>query len=282
MNASPNAMNGDNDCELREVTIKVREIKPPSPRRFLLTCFGIAVTCCVAIYVFLVSAFQLQPPKVDFNLYIMAMSYQPEFCYQNREDDLPGCSHPREFWKSHLTIHGLWPDFADGGWPQFCTKEKLNNATISPILSQLEQYWPNVKALQPTSEHFLESWQHEWSKHGTCTGLTQKEYFQAALNNFVETPNLIAQNYGGRVNKSDLLKSYGIETVLHCSNKEWLSEVWICLGVSDTGEPLQRVACPKSAGEDNTCESEEIRIAKFPGSEWVSFESLLHSNVNVA
>ena len=44
------------------------------------------------------------------DLYIMAMSHQPEFCYQHKSEGWEGCQHPRDYWKSHLTIHGLWPE----------------------------------------------------------------------------------------------------------------------------------------------------------------------------
>lgn len=44
------------------------------------------------------------------DLYIMAMSHQPEFCYQHKSEGWEGCQHPRDYWKTHLTIHGLWPE----------------------------------------------------------------------------------------------------------------------------------------------------------------------------
>lgn len=44
------------------------------------------------------------------DLFIMAMSYQPEFCFQHKKAGYSGCQHPRDFWKKSLTIHGLWPE----------------------------------------------------------------------------------------------------------------------------------------------------------------------------
>lgn len=44
------------------------------------------------------------------DLFIMAMSHQPEFCFQHKKAGYSGCQHPRDFWKKSLTIHGLWPE----------------------------------------------------------------------------------------------------------------------------------------------------------------------------
>ena len=45
------------------------------------------------------------------------------------------------------------------------------------------QYWPNYN-YDPSSPDYTEFWQHEWSKHGTCTGLEQYTYFNTALQMF--------------------------------------------------------------------------------------------------
>ena len=45
----------------------------------------------------------------SFDVLQMVMVYAPEFCYLNRMKDYPGCVHPEEYWKSHLTIRGMYP-----------------------------------------------------------------------------------------------------------------------------------------------------------------------------
>lgn len=248
------------DSEMQQdPALNLREhMEPSSNRQFLLFCLVVTALSFASLVT-------LEPTKkVTFDLYVMSMSYQPEFCYKNRHEHWPGCTHPEAFWKTHLTIHGLWPEFTDGTWPQFCTHEVLDNATIAPLLPRMEQYWPNVKALQPTAKDFYEFWQHEWSKHGTCSGLNQKQYFEAALNHFLDTPDLISQNYGGVINKKDLLEAYGDHTILVCQGQHWLSEVRICVGAMSDGEPMQRVACPKAAEAEDSCLGDEIHIATFP------------------
>jgi ribonuclease T2 len=204
--------------------------------------------------------------SVQFDLYIMSMSYQPQFCYQNRHEMWPGCTNPQDYWKNHLTIHGMWPEFSNGKWPEYCTHKTLNKHVIEPLLPRLDHYWPNVKATMPNSTNYYDFWQHEWSKHGTCSGLDAKTYFETALRHFVDTPEVISKNYGGTVLKSDILKGYGDDRIiLVCQDKQWLSEVRICLSVDKNGHPLQQVACPKAAEDSvSSCEGEHIRISKFP------------------
>ena len=44
-----------------------------------------------------------------FDFYVYSMSYQPEFCRENKER-FAGCHSFREDWEGQLTIHGLWPN----------------------------------------------------------------------------------------------------------------------------------------------------------------------------
>jgi ribonuclease I len=53
---------------------------------------------------------QVATEKADFDFYVFSMSYQPEFCYAHRPDHYAGCQQPMNYWKTHLTIHGLWPE----------------------------------------------------------------------------------------------------------------------------------------------------------------------------
>lgn len=77
------------------------------------------------------------------------------------------------------SIHGLWPD------PEasctFCTTEAFATSKLSSTtLSGMKQYWPTCQSGN-TNEDF---WSHEWSKHGTCTGMTQNTYFSKGLSLF--------------------------------------------------------------------------------------------------
>jgi len=73
---------------------------------------------------------------------------------------------------STYTLHGLWPPTNDCGGPPF------SEAAIKSIESQLSVYWASCPEY---SQSNLEFWDHEWTKHGTCSGLDEKPFFSAAL-----------------------------------------------------------------------------------------------------
>lgn len=197
------------------------------------------------------------------DLYIMAMSHQPEFCYQNKSQNYAGCKRPSDYMKTHLTIHGLWPEYSDGTWPSMCSREPLSKQVVDNLKEGLNFYWPNVKEPETDPEHD-EFWSHEWSKHGTCSGLAQKDYFMAALKHSLPTPDIV--QHGSTVAKKDLLEAYGgaDKVVAVCAGKgKYLSEVRSCLSVGSDGSPQGQIACPQKTLEEDSC-GDTIIISKFP------------------
>ena len=102
------------------------------------------------------------------------------------------------------SIHGLWPEYGNSSWPQFCNKTKyadLTHSSIKPILLDLEKYWYSgcydylfyavMDVLYDMEPLFIYSdqanwkfWTHEWQKHGTCTNYTVLEYFSTGIKLF--------------------------------------------------------------------------------------------------
>lgn len=78
---------------------------------------------------------------------------------------------------SEFSIHGLWPDYIGGGYPQFCTKQRFDFKIIEPILDDLNHHWNSCSG---KSRSF---WAHEFQKHATCfePPTTELEYFTNAL-----------------------------------------------------------------------------------------------------
>ena len=87
----------------------------------------------------------------SFDFYVYALSYQPEFCYN--QPSYPGCSVAirDEEWQSELTIHGMWPEFADGTYPQTCSEEsefsEYYNQKLTPN-HNLHHPWGSVSKCQ--------------------------------------------------------------------------------------------------------------------------------------
>jgi ribonuclease T2 len=63
---------------------------------------------------------------------------------------------------SYFTLHGLWPENADGTYPQTCSNAQFDPAQVAPIQASLDKYWVSLNG---PSETF---WAHEYEKHGTC------------------------------------------------------------------------------------------------------------------
>lgn len=107
---------------------------------------------------------QNTPGRFDF--YVLALSWSPSFCASERErapgrtPDQQCGSRPYAF-----VVHGLWPQY-EKGYPSYCQvpAPRLDRTTVSSALE-----------LMP-SPHLVF---HEWDRHGTCSGMNAREYFDA-------------------------------------------------------------------------------------------------------
>lgn len=85
---------------------------------------------------------------------------------------------------SEYTIHGLWIDYKDGGYPQFCHNTPFIKEDLQPILKTLETNWHSC--IHGKGKDNYSFWKHEFKKHATCfpTQLTELEYFSKTLELF--------------------------------------------------------------------------------------------------
>jgi ribonuclease T2 len=93
----------------------------------------------------------------DFAYYVLSLSWSPAFCLSS-----PGeaeCSGPRRF---GFIVHGLWPQ-NETGWPEHCD---VRRAVPDDVVQSMADLMPSRVLVY-----------HEWSTHGTCSGLEPAAYF---------------------------------------------------------------------------------------------------------
>lgn len=93
----------------------------------------------------------------EFDFYVLTLSWSPDYCAANGTRDQQQCGSGK---KLGFVLHGLWPQYKTG-YPANCSTEKL------PL--EVKQQFVN---LYPSNKLY----DHEWEKHGTCSGKTPAEY----------------------------------------------------------------------------------------------------------
>ena len=190
-------------------------------------------------------------------IYVYAYSWTPGFCYNQ---NYPGCESPQSYWKTNFTIHGLWPQYAVNGYPASCTTEPFDAGIPQQIgINKMIEYWPDVQ-YDINSSSYDSFWQHEWSKHGTCSGLSQLDYFERALSltNYIPTPEILQEYIGKNMNADTLRNAFGGAdyVALQCNN-QILNGAYTCWGQNDHIPSLQ-IACPASVVAEDTCKSSSV------------------------
>ncbi len=176
-----------------------------------------------------------------FDFYLMSFSWSPGFCATaaGRSDTLQ-CGQGRQF---SFVLHGLWPEYLQGGWPQDCSTEAADQTAINSILN-----------IMPSAELAA----HEWLKHGTCSGLSPKDYFEEAEDAFhsVQVP----AQYQAPVRQVNVSPSQ-LQQDFVAANPKMSSEdlVVVC---SSNGRYLQEVRfCLTPDLEARACNAETLREA---------------------
>ena len=97
----------------------------------------------------------------QFDYYVLSLSWAPTYCLTHA-DDSQECSG-----KGYgFVLHGLWPQFDAGGYPENCPTEFELSADAA---AKGRTNYPSERLMQ-----------HEWQEHGTCSGLDAREYFTMA------------------------------------------------------------------------------------------------------
>ncbi|GIL65539.1 hypothetical protein Vafri_19284, partial [Volvox africanus] len=194
----------------------------------------------------------------DFDYFLLVRQWPGSYCTKHE------CPFLQDRW-FHFTIHGLWPNYNDGTWPQFCNPDSVfNEDELTDLLVEMRNEWPCT---------FMDSnnafWEHEWTKHGTCATdvlPTEYSYFDTVLMLHMQYNLQDALKAAGIVPSKDVVyrtkdledaiaKMYGVRPIIQCDEDGQLSEIWMCL---DRG--LQHFDCDVSSLGDtnNTCDTVTI------------------------
>ena len=190
-------------------------------------------------------------------MYVFAYSWTPGFCIGQT---YPGCNAPQSYWKNNFTIHGLWPQYTTSGYPSTCTTEAFNSSITDSIgMDIMVEKWPDVQ-YDIDSSSYDSFWEHEWTKHGTCSGLSQYDYFTNALEltNILITPELIHNSIGLNVSADDLRSSIAdpMTVSLQCKNQQ-LTGVYTCWQ-QQNGIPTKLFTCPDDVLHEDTCTDTDL------------------------
>lgn len=112
-------------------------------------------------------------------------------------------------------IHGLWPEVCEEcpscGYPTFCNPRAVWNQTaLDPIAQTIQTLWyPGVPL--PNNTLIV----HEWLKHGSCTDLTELEYFNTTICLYrnMQEQGMIAKRCKGRQTQCSLLLNADFESI---------------------------------------------------------------------
>jgi len=99
----------------------------------------------------------------SFDYYLLTLSWAPQFCAtQSSSASSSECDPAHHY---GFVVHGLWPQNDDGSYPQHCASARpVASATVQQMLTIM----PSRGLIQ-----------HEWETHGTCSGLSAQDYFEA-------------------------------------------------------------------------------------------------------
>ena len=113
------------------------------------------------LMILLASGAAAQDRSGEFDYYVMALSWSPNWC--NRTGDARG-SPQCDPGKGHgWILHGLWPQY-ERGYPEYCnTSERQPSRRMTSDMADIM----GTSGL---------AW-HQWKKHGTCSGLSAPDYY---------------------------------------------------------------------------------------------------------
>ena len=101
------------------------------------------------------------PQGSGFDFYVLSLSWSPSYCEtEGAEANQQQCGSTRPY---AFVVHGLWPQF-EHDYPEYCPtrRDRVPDALVATLLDIM----PSAGLIG-----------HQWRKHGSCSGLSQADYF---------------------------------------------------------------------------------------------------------
>ena len=102
----------------------------------------------------------------EFDFYVLSLSWSPSFCEAASERGNSGRSQQAQCGGRPFSfvVHGLWPQY-ERGFPEYCQR---------PASRLARNIMTSMLDLMPAPGLIF----NEWDKHGTCSGLGERAYFE--------------------------------------------------------------------------------------------------------
>lgn len=131
----------------------------------------------------------------NFDYYVLSLSWSPTYCQTSGRNAAPlqcRASKPHRF-----IVHGLWPQY-ERGWPDYCPADR--RAPDRTVVDNMLDIMPSRSLIG-----------HQWTKHGTCSGLDPEAYFdltRAAFTRVTIPPALRTLERPSQANPDSVEKAF--------------------------------------------------------------------------
>ena len=141
--------------------------------------------------------------------YALAISWEPAFCLTNSSKPECQSETPSRHDAQYFSLHGLWPQ--SGSYCGATATQKSNDQagkwSLLPAVTLQSTTEALLKVDEPGTMSDLE--RHEWIEHGTCSGLSQQNFFAPtlAMLDGINASNLgstVSANVGGHLTLAQL------------------------------------------------------------------------------
>lgn len=184
--------------------------------------------------------------SATFDYYFLSLSWAPNYCAAHPADHSSECKAGNH---TAFVLHGLWPSSnSDPMKPMNCGPA---SPVAAAIVRHMSEYFPSKGLIQ-----------HEWQKHGTCSGLIASQYFAQVRQAYTSVQ--VPQRYR-RLDHAQSIRVHEIEQDFAQANNAPAGAFRVsCYAGELVGveacidKNLHYQACPRSARE---CRSDQVSLA---------------------